>query len=233
MNYTLPVTVITPVFNEEEIIESSVAINLELLRQSNLDFEILIIDDGSKDRSAKIIDDCFASVPEIKVIHKSQNGGIGSAMKLGIAHAQKDFILCVPADSPLTEEILSAFISASDKADIIVSYRTERKGYSLRMKFNSVVFQILVRNIFGIQLRDFNWIHMYHRKIFSENGIQITSKGVFMLAEVLIAAKRKGVSIFEIPVKSSQRFTGVATAAKWSTVFKTLKEMKAYYFNHV
>jgi hypothetical protein len=69
---------------------------------------------------------------------------------------------------------------------------------------------------------------MYHRRIF-DNGVTIQSKGMFMLAEVLIAAKKKGYTFYEIPVRQTQRITGVATASKLSTILKTLKEILSYY----
>lgn len=224
----LPVSVIVPVYNEEAIIENSVSMNIEQLRQFNCDYEILIINDGSNDQSAEIIDRCFGNMPEIKIVHKQANEGFGSAIKTGVEFASKEYLLCIPADSPLTPEILKSFLGAASRADIIVSYRLKREGYSARMQLNSMAYHFTVRSLFKIHLRDFNWIHMYHRRIF-ENGISIRSKGMFMLAEVLIDAKKKGYSFHEIPVRQTQRITGVATASKLSTIFKTLKEIFAYY----
>ncbi len=224
----LPVSVIVPVYNEEAIIENSVSRDIEQLRQFNCDYEILIINDGSSDQSAQIIDRCFGNKPEIKIIHKQVNEGFGSAIKTGVEFASKEHLLCIPADSPLTSEVLQSFLQAASRADVIVSYRLKREGYSARMQLNSLAYHFIVRSLFRIHLRDFNWIHMYHRRIF-ENGTNIRSKGIFMLAEVLIDAKRKGYTFHEIPVRQTQRITGVATASKLSTIFKTLKEIFAYY----
>jgi len=224
------VSVVTPVFNEEEIIESAIKTNLLLLKQFNCDFEVVIVNDCSTDGSAMIIDRCFSNSAEIKIVHKPANEGFGGAVKSGIAVASKDYILCVPADSPLTSEVLEVFIKAAGKADIVVSYRLERLGYTWRMKVNSKVFHFLVSKLFDIQFRDFNWIHMYSRRIFSIGGIEIRSKGLFMLAEVLIAAKRKGFSFYEIPVQQTQRATGIATASKLSTLINTLREIAVYYY---
>jgi len=223
-------SIVTPVFNEEPIIENTVKTNLQLLRHLHFDFEILIVNDGSTDGSASIIDRCFSGIPEIKVIHKPVNEGFGSTVKTGIESARKEYILCIPADSPLTEEILELFVNSAPKADIIVSYRIERPGYNWRMNLNSVVYHFIIKNLFNLPLRDFNWIHLYHRRIFDERGVTITSKGIFMLAEVLIAAKKKGCTFYEIPMRPTQRITGVATASKFTTIIKTVQEMAVYYF---
>lgn len=230
MSKAFSVSVVTPVFNEEEIIESAVNTNLRLLRQYGCDFEILLVNDGSTDGSARIIDRCFSDIPSIRIIHMPANEGFGGAVRRGIAAAGKEYILCIPADSPLTDEVLASFLAAAGKADIIVSYRLERLGYTPRMKLNSKVFHFIVSALFDMHLRDFNWIHMYHRRIFADNGIGIRSKSLFMLAEVLISAKRKGYTFFEIPVHQTQRLTGIATASKFTTVMKTLRDIAVYYF---
>jgi glycosyltransferase involved in cell wall biosynthesis len=225
------VSVVTPVFNEEAIIRESVITNRTLLKQFGCDYEIIVVNDGSTDRSPEILDESFAREQDVRIIHKKKNEGFGSAVSTGIAAAGKEYIFCIPADSPLTAEVLSAFADAAGKADIIVSYRLERLGYNWRMRLNSRAFHFIVEKLFGLRLRDFNWIHMYHRKVFNgADGIRITSKGLFMLAETLISAHRKGFSFHEIPVKQTQRITGVATASKLSAVVKTMREIGAFYF---
>jgi glycosyltransferase involved in cell wall biosynthesis len=157
-----------------------------------------------------------------KIVHK-ENGGFGSAIKKGISIAKNEYIICIPADSPLDEQTAKSFFEAHLKSDIVVSYRLERKGYSKWMLLNSKVFHFLVSNLFNIKLKDFNWIHLYKTEIF--NHVDIQSKGIFMLAEVLVKAKKLKYSFIEIPVYQRQRLTGIATASKPSAVIKTILEM--------
>lgn len=222
------VSIITPVYNEEEIIETSVKTNLNLLLEFNLDFEIIIVNDGSTDESLKIIHQNFSGIKEITVLNQDKNKGFGSTVMKGIAAATKNYILCVPVDSSLTNDVLSSFLQSTDKADIIVSYRLKRLGYNWRMKLNSIVFRFLVIILFNINLRDFNWIHMYPKRLFDD--INVKSSGLFMLAEILVSAKRKGYTFYEIPVEQKQRLTGIATASKLSSVLKTIAEMLQFYF---
>lgn len=224
-----PVSIIVPVYNEEEILQAAIDSNLQTITQFTDDYELIIVNDGSKDRSAQIIDQVFGNHPKIVVQHQSPNGGFGSAVRKGISLATKQYVICVPVDSPLDNEVFGAFYHNLGKADVLVAYRRKRLGYSFRMKVNSWVFHQLVTHMFGMRLKDYNWIHLYDRRIFTEGGIVIQYNGLFMLAEVLIKAKRLGYSFYEFPVDQRQRLTGIATASKFSAVAKTLRDIVGFY----
>lgn len=222
------VSLIIPAYNEEDIIYRAVRRARDILLNAKTDFEIIVVNDGSSDRTKKILEDNFITHPEIFLINKDINEGIGAAIRDGINISSKEFIFCVPADSPLTEDVFVAFFKSEKKADIIVSYRKKRLGYSLRMKINSWVYHLLVSHMFQMDLRDYNWIHMYNRKIFDEGKIQIEYNGIFMLAEILIKAKRKKFTIQEVEVEQYERLTGIATASKVSAIIKTLIEIISF-----
>lgn len=227
----LSVSVIIPVFNEEEIIANAIRKNYHSLVELNCDFEIIIVDDGSMDSSALQVQSCIAMIANSRYYKKDKNEGLGAALRFGIQLSKKEKILCVPADSPLDIETLSAFVVNKDKADILVSYRIARLGYSYRMLINSKVFHFLISSLFDMQLKDYNWIHMYSRKIFTEGKIKIEFDGLFMLAEILIKAKRKRYSFFEFPVKQQQRLTGIASASKFINVYRTLRDIIKFRLN--
>ena len=93
------------------------------------------------------------------------------------------------------------------------------------MQLNSFVFHKLISWLFNIHLKDYNWIHLYKRKLFFEDGISISSNGIMMLAEILIKAQRKGKVMKEIEIIQRARLTGTATAARFITVLKTIIEL--------
>ncbi|MEX2590172.1 MAG: hypothetical protein WD334_08200, partial [Chitinophagales bacterium] len=133
-----------------------------------------------------------------------------------------------PADSPLDKDTCHTFFSSNiDFADIIISYRKERKGYTRSMLLNSKIYHFLISWLFSIKLKDYNWIHLYKRDIF--NSIEINSKGLFMLSEVLVKANKLGFKIEEVEVDQKMRLTGIATVSKPSAIINTLKEMISFY----
>lgn len=224
-------SIITPVFNEEELLLSTVENNLKLLRASDIDFEMVLVNDGSTDKSAQVMNQLESLYPEVHCSHKPLNEGFGSAMSHGFRVAGKEWFICLPVDCPLTVESLRTFMSATGMADIIVAYRIERKGYSARMRVNSKVFHWLTCQLFGIDLMDFNWLHMYRGDFFRNGTLRVRSKGLFMLAEVLVRAHGAGLSFHEIAVDQPERLAGVATASKLSAVAYTMKEMLEFYLS--
>lgn len=222
------VSIITPVFNEEEIIESTIIKNIEILKKSNINFEIITIDDASVDQSLSILQQLSQTFP-IKIIQHDENKGFGAAIKSGIQLAKNDYLVCLPVDNPLDDELFYSFQSNFGKADVLISYRRKRIGYTLRMKINSTVYHFLISKIFKIQLKDFNWIHAYHHKVFIENKFNLEYNSIFMLAEVLIKAKKHQYSFIEFPVNQTKRVTGTASSTKLRTILKTLFDLIHYY----
>jgi dolichol-phosphate mannosyltransferase len=225
----ISLSLIIPVYNEEEAILSALESNIQALNTYLTKYEIIIVNDGSRDKSQSIIMDYVKGKDHITIVDKSRNEGLGSAIRTGIKMSTYDYILPVPVDCPLDEDALRRFLSHLEDHDIVIGYRPVRVGYSLRMRINSFVFQKLIKNLFKVDLKDYNWIHLYKRKIFTEDGIQITSRGIVMLAEVLIKSIRKGLSVNEVEILQRERLTGVATASKITTVIKTIKEIAVLY----
>lgn len=218
-------SIVIPVYNEEDILESSLNKNIGLLERSGYTYEIIVVNDGSSDSSAQILDNFFSGLKNIEIIHLAENRGFGGAMKTGIQATCGEYVWSVPVDSPLTDKTFNAFKSHLGEADILVGYRVERKGYNWWMNMNSRVFHFIVSSLFGLKLKDYNWIHLYRNKIFKEGSIKIEYDGLFMLAEVLIKATRKQYSIIEFPIDQEQRLTGIASASKLKNVFKTFLDI--------
>ncbi|OFY71338.1 MAG: hypothetical protein A3G23_04050 [Bacteroidetes bacterium RIFCSPLOWO2_12_FULL_37_12] len=211
-------TVIVPVYNELGRITDSINTSLSTLKSFEIDYELIIVNDGSTDGSEKEIN-LFSTIQGVKILNKL-NGGIGSAIHVGIKNSTNTYIIFVPVDSPLTPEVFGAFHNNLGKADILVSYRKVRLGYTLRMKFNSWLYNKVIGLFFGLSLKDFNWIHLYNRKIFV-NGINIEYGGIFMLAEILIKAKRMNFTFYEFPVEMIKRSGGVSTAGSFKALSRT------------
>jgi len=227
MNKDFSLSLIVPAYNEEEGIQEAISSNLDTLRKLAIDFEIIIINDGSIDRTKQIVEQHFADLKEV-ILDSKPNGGFGSAIRRGVELALKNHIIFAPVDSPLSPATLSSFLSNANNADILVSYRRERKGYNWRMKLNSKVYNMLVSLMFGFSLKDFNWIHMYPREMFVSD-VKIEYDGIFMPAEVLIKAHKKGYSFHEFPVDMEKRTTGKATAQSLKAIVQTFKDLIKFF----
>lgn len=229
MKVKYSVSIITPVFNEEDIIANTLIKNIELLRSKNIDYEIIVVEDGSTDNSLRILRNLAKKYP-FKIVCHNENKGLGAAIKSGVKHAKNDYLLCIPTDNPLNNELFSSFEENFGKADLLISYRRKRIGYTRLMNINSVVYHYIISKVFKLKLKDYNWIHAYHQRVFSEEKVDIEYNSIFMLAEVIIKARKNQYTFIEFPVNQQLRTTGTPSAAKLSTATKALIDILDYYF---
>lgn len=209
-------------YNEEKYAKKVFIQTQKVIKSLKVKFEIIIVNDGSTDDTKKIIETINISSYNLKIIHK-KNGGFGSAIKAGIKIAKGEWVLCIPADNSLNISEMSLFIKNTKNADLIVSYRQERKGYSKRMLFNSYFLHLLIKKLFRINLKDFTWIHAYKNN--SIKKIYIRSNGVFMLPEIIIKSNNIGCKIMEIPIQMHTRKHGKSAAASWKVAVITLIDL--------
>lgn len=221
-------SVIVPVFNEEEILEQSIFSIKNSLDGLNLEYEIILIDDGSRDGTGEICDSLSKKIKEIRVYHHRNNRGLGAVVRNGIENSHNELIIISPIDSPLELYELKRFIDAIQNSDMAIGYRTKRPGYSFIMRTGSKLMNILINKLFGLRIKDFNWIHLYRRNIFET--IKIESNGIFYLAEVVIKASYAGFKINQVPAEMRLRTTGVSTIRKPKVIIKTLINILSFWF---
>ncbi len=163
------ISVIIPVYNREKTIEDCLVAlsNQNYLRD---DYEIIAVDDGSTDRTyrvSKSLADKFRSL-DVKLYQHEKNIGLGSALLTGGKHASGEFVTFVPADGQFLMSDIKLFLKEMKNADLVIGYRTDREADSLKRKLTSKVFLVLVRCLFKIKIRDYNWVHMYRKEKFKD-----------------------------------------------------------------
>src|SRR5438552_3211160 len=118
-------SIIVPCYNEEGSLESVVRDVVENAARCARTWEVIIVNDGSKDRSGGIADRLVGERPELRVIHHSRNAGFGAAFQTGIAQARYGHLMLIPADGQFPAEDMARFLPRAD-ADIVVGYRVDR-----------------------------------------------------------------------------------------------------------
>ncbi len=224
------ISIIIPACNEEQGIESAVLHNIETFKALDFDFEVIIVNDKSEDRTGEIAESLASRYPNIKVFHHDSNQGSGAAFKTGVAWARKDYVVFVPIDNPLDIEDLQAYLFRLDVCDIVVGVRIQRVGYSSFALFASFVYnRIFIPLFFNIGLEDANWISFYRRDLFTSGIISFNSKSIFWLVEILIRARRRRLIIVEVPSKMKKRMHGRATCTRPQVMIQTFIEMIKFF----
>lgn len=219
-------TIVIPAYNEEQNLEWVIKDTLKNASHYLSDFEVLIVDDGSTDETGKIADKLAKKYREIRIIHK-KNSGYGETMIYGIREAKKDFVCYMPADGQfLVEDMKSCFNRMRD-SDLILGYRGKRLDYSIYRLILSFGYLFLLEILFGMKYKDVNWLNIWKTKEIKK--IPIVSRSVFILAEIIIRFKRKGLHIVEEPSFYRVRRGGSVKNAKFSVAFKAFIDMIRFY----
>jgi len=225
MNGSAPlITFIMPAFNEEATIEKALDQTHLILESMGISYELIVIDDGSYDCTSALIRQSISGWPNARLISHSHNSGLGTAIRTGILAGNGEFIVFMPVDSPLEKDEIERYLAAFlPKTDAVVGCRHLRLGYNYLMRFNSFIYPKLVQILFNVRIKDFNWIHMYRRRIFPR-ALNLC-EGIFGPTEILIRISRAGGSIREIDVNMKERKAGSASASRVRVMIRTLAEL--------
>lgn len=224
-------SVFYPMWNEEDYIERALDFGTracrDLVERGDIrDYELIIVDDASTDRTPEIADKLAAADPHIRAIHHARNRKLGGAMKTGFAAATGDLVLYTDADLPfdMAELPRAVRLLRDYEADIVSAYRFDRTGEGSLRAIYTFVYNGLIKALFGVKVRDINFAFKLCRtKIFED--IELKSEGSFIDAELIIRATRMGYSIVQMGVDYFPRTRGTSTLSSPGVILTILREM--------
>lgn len=221
----MSLTVFFPCYNEEANVERVTLAALMACRRLVSDFEVLIVNDGSKDRTAEIADRLAAEHPNVRAVHNKPNRGYGGALARGFREAKKDFIFYTDGDGQFDFEELEKVLPLVEQHDIVSAYRLKRSDPMMR-KVNAWCWGRLVDAIFGMHIRDVDCAFKVYPRRFIEE-IELRSTGALIDTEMLAKATYLGYSIGQLGVHHYERTAGEQTGANFRVIFKAFKELFA------
>lgn len=226
-NSNVALSVFFPAYYDEKNIDKVVESAVKVLEELKLkDYEIIIINDGSPDRTGVVADGLAAKYDKVRVIHHKKNMGYGATLKDGFTSAKLDYVFYTDGDNQFELEELKKFVALLPFSDIVVGYR-KHKQYSLYRKFTSLSYNYLLRMLFDIHYWDIDCaFKIFPTKLFKE--INIDSVDAFIDAEIMLKAKERGYSTTEIGVRHLPRVDGISTGARPSVIINTIKEIFEY-----
>lgn len=221
--HKISISVFFPCYNEQDNITRTVEQALAVLTSLNTDFEIIIINDGSSDATARIADEIVSRNNRVKVVHHPTNLGYGEALKSGFATASKEIVFYTDGDGQFDINEMPQLLPLTEEYDIISCYRLNRQD-SLIRKINAWCWTKLVCLLFGMKVRDIDCaFKLYKREIF--DNIKLLSTGALIDTEILARAIRKGYSITQKGVHHYQRTAGKQTGANLKVILRAFKEL--------
>jgi len=219
------ITIFFPCYNEEQNVTRVTLEALEVARRISDDYEIIIVNDGSRDRTGEIAERLARENPSVRVIHHDRNLGYGAALQTGFKNATKELVFYTDGDGQFRIEEITKLLPLIEKVDIVSGRRISRQDPFIR-KVNAFLWGILVNLLFKINVTDVDSaFKLYKRKIFDD--ITLTSQSALIDTEILAKARAKGYTIAEVGVSHFPRVAGEQTGAKLSVILKAFKELFA------
>ena len=216
-------SVIFPAYNEEGNITKTVESARAILSKVAAKWEIIVVNDGSKDGTAQICDELAEADPCVRVVHHPGNRGYGAALKSGISAARHEYIFFSDSDGQFDLEELPGFLEQAEHYDIVAGYRAKRQDPVHRL-INAWGWNMLVRALLGIRVRDIDCaFKVFRREVFER--IQIRAVGAMVNTEILAQAHKFDMQIKELPVKHLPRCYGRSTGANLYVICKAFKEL--------
>ena len=182
---------VLPAYNEEAIIERTVKHVASVLRGLASDFEVIVTNDGSRDRTGEILRHLQASEPDLhlRVVTHERNRGYGAALASGFDAATKDLIFLTNGDKQFDVAELTDFLPAIDaQTDLVIGWRRKRADPLMR-KLNALGWKTLVNLLFGYTARDVDCaFKLFRRRVWE--SMTVHARGATFSAEFLIKARR-------------------------------------------
>ena len=218
------ISVILPAYNEEENIREAVEDAVKFLRTIRNPWEIIIINDGSNDKTGGLAEKISQSQPRVRVIHHDKNFGYGRSLSDGFAASLYNYIFFTDSDRQFDINALEVMwpLAKTGVVDLVIGYRINRQDLFMR-KFLSRSYNILADYLFGLDVKDIDCaFKIFKKEIFKK--IKIESNNFFVNTEILAKAKYYKFKILEVGVPHFPRRAGKSSVS-FKYIPLTIKEL--------
>jgi glycosyltransferase involved in cell wall biosynthesis len=220
-------SVFLPSHNEEGNVERVVTAFLGELPNLADEYEVIVVDDGSRDQTGAIADRLAAGNPRVKVVHHEVNRGYGGAVISGIRAASLTYALLCDGDGQFDPADVARLAARTPEFDVVVGHRTHRAD-SLVRRINGKAWTILVRLMFGLRISDMDCGFKLFRRALLEN-MELHARGAMITTELMARLAGRKVRICEVEVKHLPRLAGEQSGANFRVIARAFKELFALY----
>ncbi len=216
------VSLVVPVYNEEDVLPRFREEPLTILRELGRTFEIVFVNDGSRDRSAEILTELKSEIPEVRVIHLDRNHGLTSALDAGFRQARGDLIVSIDADLQNDPADIPKLLEELEDCDMVCGWRRDRQDPFIK-KLSSKIGNGWRNWRMGDDIHD----TCSPLKAFRREFITHLPPFDGMHRWLPALAKMSGLRVKEIPVRHHRRDTGKSKYGVWNRLFKGLADLRA------
>jgi glycosyltransferase involved in cell wall biosynthesis len=219
----LRVSVVLPAFDEEANIGQAVDEVTETAQRLFGDYEIVVVDDGSRDGTRAVAEARAAADPHVRVLCHEHNRGYGDALRTGFLASRMDHIFMTDADLQFDVRQIERFLPFAEQVDVVAGYRVNRCD-PLNRRVMARAWNVLIRALFYVPVRDIDCaFKLFDRRALEAVGLE--SVGAMVNTELMVKLARRGASVVEIGVQHRPRRAGEARGASPEVVMTAIREL--------
>jgi glycosyltransferase involved in cell wall biosynthesis len=219
---------VIPAYNEEPNVAEALRRVSAVCEGLKLDYEIILVNDGSRDRTGEIAREMIGTIPHLRVVENNPNRGYGGALKAGFYAAVKDWIAFAPSDNQFDFNQVRDLMQEAGRADIVTGYRANDADSPMR-RVNRWGWNWLVQFLFGYMTRDIDCgFKLFRREILEH--VTLNSDGAMVDTELLAGAQARGFRIVEVPLRHLPRTAGNPTGANLRVILRAFRDLVRFRF---
>ncbi len=220
-------SVFFPEYNEEANVENMVKTAQAIIPEVAEKWEIIPVNDGSKDKTGEIIDRLAKADPHVKPVHHEKNKGYGGAVISGLKASTMDLVFFTDGDLQFDLREITLLLEKLDEGDLILGFRKNRRDPWNR-KLNAFLWGSLVKFLFGFKVKDVDCaFKLIKRKVLDK--VEVTAGGAMVSTELLARAHKAGFKFVEVGVTHLPRVAGTQTGANLKVILRAFKELFKLY----
>jgi glycosyltransferase involved in cell wall biosynthesis len=227
------ISVFFPAYNDAGTITSMVITSLLTLRELTDDYEVIVINDGSQDHTAQVLDELARVYPgEVRIIHHEQNRGYGGALRSGFSSAGKEWIFYTDGDAQYDpRELKNLVLLANDDVDFINGWKIERNDPLHRIVIGRI-YQTIIKLAFGLKLRDVDCdFRLMRHEVFET--VHLNSESGVICVELMKKVQDAGFRLAETPVHHFHRAYGKSQFFNYGRLARVARDLSKLWWQLV
>lgn len=227
-------SVIMPALNEQENIESAISNTLMALDDFKINGEIVVVNDGSTDKTAHIAESLIKGDSRIRVLHHDRAKGIGASFWDGVDCAKKDTVVMLPGDNENDPWEIFRYYGLLEHVDIVIPFIFNKQARSVFRNALSFIYRFIINTTFLVNFNYTNGTVLYRKSLLKE--FDYRSNGFFFQTDILVRAAKTGYLFAEVPYRLGLRKSGISKAVTFPSLLQVisgyLRLVRDYYFKN-
>jgi glycosyltransferase involved in cell wall biosynthesis len=216
-------SIVLPCFNEAANVADAIRNATAAARLTSLEYEVIVVDDGSSDATAEIAARHVESDPHVRLVVHGSNRGYGDAVRSGIDAARQPWVLLTDADLQFDLRELVDFLPLAPTSDVVMGWRAERQD-PLHRRINAGAWNFLVRTMFALPVHDVDCAFKLVRRDLLDR-FDLASSGAMISTELLVRGMAAGGRLSEVEVRHRPRVAGEQSGANPRVILRAFREL--------